>query len=62
MEVRLMATIKGVVHYAPSDIRVEQVAMPENGTNSRASLKPSARKLTAFPRVNDCDGDFRILR
>jgi L-iditol 2-dehydrogenase len=28
-----MATIKGVVYYAPGDIRVEQVAMPENGTD-----------------------------
>ncbi|VGO23383.1 alcohol dehydrogenase catalytic domain-containing protein [Pontiella sulfatireligans] len=28
-----MATIKGVVYYAPGDIRVEQVAMPENGAD-----------------------------
>lgn len=28
-----MATIKGVVYYAPGDIRVEQIAMPENSAS-----------------------------
>jgi L-iditol 2-dehydrogenase len=55
-----MATIKGVVYYAPGDIRVEQVPMPENGADELL-VKVDACAVCGTDLKSMLTGNPRIL-